>query len=141
MAEVREAVTDEEVAATYPVMSQLHPHLVGEEYVERVRRMQEESGYILVSALEEEQIRAVAGFRISEYLAHGNRLHVDELVTDELHRCRGYGKVLFDWLVERAREDGCSQLRLDSGVSRPGTHRFYFREKMRISSYHFALEL
>ena len=140
MAEIREAVTDEEVAATYTVMSQLHPHLVEEEYVGRVRRMREESGYSLVSILEDEYAMAVAGYRISEFLAHGKRLHIDDLVTDEAYRRGGYGKLLFDWLVERARSAGCTQLRLDSGVSRPDTHRFYFREKMRISSYHFALE-
>jgi hypothetical protein len=30
---------------------------------------------------------------------------------------------------------------LDSGTHRRDAHRFYFRERMHISSYHFALKL
>jgi len=47
------------------------------------------------------------------------------------------------WLVEEARGQGCGQLHLDSGVGseRADAHRFYFRHRLRIRSYHFAREL
>ena len=38
----------------------------------------------------------------------------------------------------RARAAGCSVLDLDSGVQRRDAHRFYMREGLTISSFHFA---
>jgi hypothetical protein len=44
-------------------------------------------------------------------------------------------------LARRAAAAGCSVLDLDSGVQRHDAHRFYFREAMHISSYHFMRPL
>lgn len=137
MAEVHEAITDEEVAATYPVMRQLRPHLDETEYGATVRRMRD-AGYRLAAALEGSTVRAVAGFRVQEFMAYGRFLYVDDLVTEEAARSGGYGKLLLEWLEAEARERGCVQLQLDSGVQRAQAHRFYFREGMSIASFHFS---
>jgi GNAT superfamily N-acetyltransferase len=138
--EVREALSDAEVAATFPVMHQLRPHLDEEGYAERVRRMRGE-GYRLAAVLEGEEVLCVAGFRIVEFLAHGRFLYVDDLVTDEGARSRGSGKLMLDWLASEARDADCEKLQLDSSVGRYDAHRFYFREGMHISSYHFSKAL
>ncbi len=140
MPEVREAFSDAEVAATYPVMRQLRPHLDEEEYVRRVRRMREE-GYRLAIVVEGDDVMYVAGFRVIEFLAHGRFLYVDDLVTDEGARSSGGGKQMLGWLAAEARSAGCEKLQLDSGVQRYTAHRFYFREGMHISSYHFSKTL
>ena len=140
MAEVREATSDAEVAATLPVMRQLRPHLDPERYVERVRCMRGE-GYRLAAVVEEEEVLCVAGFRIVEFLAHGRFLYVDDLVTDEGARSSGSGKRMLDWLADEARKAGCEKLQLDSGTQRHAAHRFYFREGMHITSYHFSKAL
>ena len=140
MAEVREALSDAEVAATYPVMRQLRPHLDEGEYLRRVRRMREE-GYRLAAVTEGEDVSCVAGFRVVEFLAHGKFLYVDDLVTDEGARSGGSGKLMLDWLAAEARSADCEKLQLDSGVQRHAAHRFYFREGMHITSYHFSKTL
>ncbi len=139
--EVRVAETDADVERCYPVMVQLRPHLTRESLVAQVRRQREREGYQLVYVEDEGQVRALAGFRFQEMLARGWHMYVDDLVTDELGRSRGYGAFLMDWLVARAREEGCDNLDLDSGVQRFAAHRFYFRQRMTISAYHFALPL
>jgi hypothetical protein len=48
---------------------------------------------------------------------------------------------MLDWLTEEARRADCVQLHLDSGVQRPDAHRFYFREGLTISAYHFRKDL
>lgn len=140
LAEVREISTDQEIAATFGVMKQLRSHLAKEEYLEMVRRMRKD-GYRLAAVVEGERVRSVAGFRISEYLHRGRHLYVDDLVTDGSVRSKGYGKLLFDWLVEEARKNGCEQFHLDSGVQRYEAHKFYFRENLKITAYHFSMEL
>jgi GNAT superfamily N-acetyltransferase len=84
---------------------------------------------------------AVAGFRVMEMLATGRTLYVDDLVTDEARRSRGYGKAMMDWLEAYAREAGCETFSLDSGTHRQEAHAFYFREGLRVTSFHFAKKL
>jgi GNAT superfamily N-acetyltransferase len=74
-------------------------------------------------------------------LATGKTMYVDDLVADEARRSRGYGKMLLDWLQQRARAEGCETFSLDSGTHRQEAHAFYFRERMRVTSFHFAKKL
>lgn len=135
------AASEEEIARCYAVVLQLRPHLEGEAaFVEQVRRQQGE-GYHLAFVEDDGQVTAVAGFRLLEMLSRGRFMYVDDLVTDAGRRSQGHGDALFDWLQVYAREHGCRLLDLDSGVQRFDAHRFYFRKRMHIPAYHFALEL
>ncbi len=134
------AETEEDAARGYAVMAQLRPHLSKDDYLAQVER-QLLQGYRLALLEADGVVRAVAGYRLYEMLAHGRVLYVDDLVTDEGARSRGYGAALFAWLVEQARAAGCAKLQLDSGVQRFDAHRFYFREGMHISSYRFSLDM
>jgi GNAT superfamily N-acetyltransferase len=138
--EIRIAVRDDEILACFPVLQQLRPQLRREELVARVRR-QEGEGYRLAYLAVDGVAAAVAGFRIANCLAWGKFLYVDDLVTDESRRSRGHGERLFEWLVERAREAGCGELHLDSGVQRFAAHRFYLLHRMAISSLHFSMPI
>jgi GNAT superfamily N-acetyltransferase len=137
---IKEVLTDAEVSATFPVMRQLRSHLAEDEYLERLRGMRR-SGYRLAAAAEDGKVRCVAGYRIVEFLAYGKFLYVDDLVSADDTRSEGHGKRMLDWLAGVAREEGCEFLHLDSGVQRHRAHRFYFREGMKISSYHFSMAL
>jgi GNAT superfamily N-acetyltransferase len=137
---IKEAQTDTEVSETFPVMLQLRPHLDEDEYLRTVRRMQR-SGYRLAAATESGEVRCVTGYRIVEFLAYGKFLYVDDFVTAEDARSEGHGGRMLDWLAVVAREEGAGSLQLDSGVQRHEAHRFYFREGMKISSYHFSMAL
>lgn len=138
---VRQLYTDGEIAATFAVMSQLRQHLDENEYLDTVRRMENSDGYRLAAGFEEEQVRCVAGYRILEALAYGRSLYVDDLVTDGAVRSRDFGGSMLGWLAGEAQRNGCARLHLDSGVQRHDAHRFYFREGMNISSYHFVKSL
>ena len=131
------AETDAEITACYAVMHELRPHIAEAEFLARVRR-QEASGYRLALARNSDQPVAAAGFRVLENLAWGRFLYVDDLVTLPAYRSRGFGARLLDWLRERAAQENCAQLHLDSGIQRKDAHRFYEREGMTLSSFHFA---
>ena len=137
---VRPAETDDEIAACFPVMAQLRPHLSAGEFVARVRR-QMLSGYRLAFVDDAGRVAAVAGYRLSENLAWGRFLYVDDLVTDAAARSRGHGERLLAWLTAEAERHGCAELHLDSGVQRHAAHRFYLRERMDITSHHFSKRL
>ena len=102
---------------------------------------QQIQGYKLVCLQDGDVVVAVAGFRVMEMLATGRTLYVDDLVTDVEQRSRGYGKAMLEWLQAYAQEAGCETFSLDSGTHRHEAHAFYFRERMRVTSFHFAKKL
>ena len=135
---IRLAISDQEVSACFPVMSQLRSHLDPTQFVPTVRRQQGQ-GYRLVYLEDQGKIHAVAGFRRIDNLAFGGVLYVDDLVTDIDSRSKGYGAQLLTWLRSQARADTCHSLQLDTGVQRKETQRFYDREGMRLSAYRYEI--
>ena len=135
------AETAADIGRCYETMNELRPHLRGEdEFIAQVQRQQAE-GYRVAFIEESGEIRAVAGYRLTENLFAGRILYVDDLVTREVERSKGYGEKLFDWLVAEARAGKCTALELDSNVQRFGAHRFYLRKRMDIEAHHFRLRL
>ena len=131
--------SDKQLARLAPVLCQLRPAFNPETLIPRIRQQQQE-GYLLACVLnDEDQVLCVAGFVIQLKLAWGRHLYVDDLVSDERHRSTGAGELLINWLKDYAREQGCEQLHLDSGVQRFGAHRFYLRHGFVINSHHFAI--
>lgn len=140
MPAIRIVETPAEIEQCFPVMAQLRPQLERAEFVTRVRR-QMAGGYRLAVLSADNSVKAVAGYRITENLAWGRFLYVDDLVTDQAARSQGYGKALLAWLTGQARQNGCAQLHLDSGAQRKDAHRFYLREDMENAGFHFSMQL
>jgi ribosomal protein S18 acetylase RimI-like enzyme len=135
------ATTDEDLRDCHPVITELRPHIeTVESFIAQVHR-QREYGFQLAYIREVDRVVAVAGYRIDEALAWGKYLYIYDLVTAADCRSRGYGKKLLDWLADIARQHQCVQLHLDSGVQKFAAHRFYLRERMNITSHHFAKKL
>lgn len=137
---IHELIEPADVAAAWPVMRQLRPHLDEAAFLAAVEAQRAE-GYRLAGVFSRDRVCAVAGFRVVSMLARGRHLYVDDLVTDEAQRGGGAGAALFEWLVHEARRERCERLHLDSGVQRFGAHRFYFARGMHIAAYHFALAI
>jgi hypothetical protein len=134
------AKTDLQIERCSAVMRELRPHIPAAGFLQRVKR-QAKLGYRLAFLEAGGKVRAVAGYRVSEALAWGRFLYVDDLVTGQADRSEGYGGALLDWLVAEAVKQGCQELHLDSGVQRFGAHRFYLAKRMDITCHHFALRL
>jgi GNAT superfamily N-acetyltransferase len=131
------ASTDEEIKSCFAVMSELRPHLRADTFVGLVRHMEGE-GYRLAFIEESGTVVAVAGYRIFTNLVVGKNLYVDDLVTAEAHRSKGYGELMLGWLRNVAKEAGCAHFHLDSGTQRHRAHRFYLRQGFDIMSFHFG---
>ena len=119
---------------------ELRPHHQTAERLAQQIDKQRADGYRIVASLTEDgEAAGVAGFRIGENTAWGRHLYVDDLVTRASNRGEGHADALFAWLFDEARRTGCGEFHLDSGVGpdREDAHRFYFRHRLRITSYHF----
>jgi len=139
--EILLARSDEEIAATFEVMHQLRPHLQRDDYVATMRALQVSDGLQLFALRDQGVVRAVATWRLMNVLYCGRVLYVDDLVSDEGARSRGYGSRLIARLKQEARAHGCSEIQLISNVKREAAHRFYFREGFGIECFHFRAAL
>jgi GNAT superfamily N-acetyltransferase len=133
--------SDSEILSTFSTFKQLRPHLTEDKFIRKIRRLQDNYGFNLVAVIENDEVNAAAGYRITESLAWGNYFYVDDLITDEKSRRKGYAKVLWDWLISQAKENDCEQFHLDSGVHRHDAHRFYLKGGLDITCHHFQMSL
>lgn len=140
MSTIQIAEAPAEILACYAVMAQLRPQYAQDQFLAQVQR-QMKHGYRLACLSATGVVQAVAGFRLLENLAWGQFLYVDDLVTHPDSRSQGHGKSLLAWLTEYARRQGCAQLHLDSGAQRKDAHRFYLREGMENTGFHFKTKL
>lgn len=138
---IKVAETDEEIDKCYPVMAELRPHVAREDFLHQVRRQMAASGFQLVYLSVGSDIKAVAGIRIAEWLARGKSLDLEDLVSAESDRSKGFGGKLFDWIVDLARKEDCTEVRLVSHVTRYRAHRFYLNKRMRLDAHFFSMSL
>jgi GNAT superfamily N-acetyltransferase len=134
---IRSIATDDEILATSLLMRQLRPEVPEALYLERIRGLMDHSGYRLAALEEHGRIVTVAGYRVLDKLYSGLNFTLDDFVTDEHARSRGYGARMFDWLRAEGRRLGCARLQLISKVHRESAHRFYFRAGLGIECFHF----
>jgi GNAT superfamily N-acetyltransferase len=131
---------DERLGSVFGVMRELRPHLDELEFKRRYDASHPE-GYRVVAIFDGEECRACAGYRMMTNLVSGYHMYVDDLVTAEQWRSRGYGRLLNKYLVDHAANAGCTSVQLDSATQRREAHRFYFRQRYTIFSFHFIRPL
>ena len=127
-------------ADVLPVLRELRPHLTAASFAVVYEQGYPQGLRFLVAYLDG-LCAGVAGWRIVANTSTLSKLYVDDLVTTEASRSRGVGRELLTELARRAQAAGCAVLDLDSGVQRADAHRFYMREGLTISSFHFARSL
>ena len=134
-----EEIDDAGLARTWPVMSQLRPHLNEAGYLAMVARMRLSDGFRVFAAVRDGVVVGVAGVRPMELLYCGHILQIDDLVVSETERSTGVGKALLDHVKAEARALGRTEVHLDSGMLRQDAHRFYDREGFERLGYHFRI--
>lgn len=134
------AETESEISNCFELMSELRPHLSKEDFFQKVHE-QMNAGYHLFTMYKDSVLVAVCGCRIASNLAWGKHLYIDDLVSLSDQRSLGHGHEVLEYLMGFAKEKGCVQVHLDSGVQRFAAHRFYLREGFKIASHHLSQEV
>jgi GNAT superfamily N-acetyltransferase len=124
------------LAAAERVHLQLRPHLAGR-YVPRMREVIAAGAEMAVAHVDGE-VLGVAVYRMVERTFSGREMYCDDLVTDEARRSKGVGHALMEHMRSLCARRGADAFTLDSGVQREQAHKFYFREGMTVTSFHFT---
>jgi GNAT superfamily N-acetyltransferase len=137
---IKECIADDEIRATFFIMQQLRPNLTNaDEYLRLVQTLKETEGYRLTALFDGETCVATAGFRVKRCLFSGGNpeIYIDDFITDSEKRSQGFGMQLFAWLKNECRELSCAGISLDSGTQRIEAHKFYSKEGMQKTAFHF----
>ncbi len=131
--------SEEDIALCFDVFKELRPHLNLSDFINQVSR-QAEFSYKIIGIKKDDVVVSAAGFRISEFLAWGKVLYLDDLTTLPAHRGNGYAAGLMDWLINHAKEMGCDALHLDTGHHRHQAHKLYLKKGLAITSHHLSID-
>ena len=139
--QLRHAESKADIAACFPVMAQLRPHLADPaELVTRVAR-QHAAGYRILAAWRGGAPVGLAGYRLEENLIHGRFVYVDDLVTTSAERGSGIGALLLDAVADEGRRLGVGRLVLDTAIDNVLAHRFYYRQGLLARALRFSREI
>ena len=134
------ATTELDLSNSFKAFNVLRPHLTLEAFLSQVKR-QQDYGYQVLALSENGHIVSVAGFRLSEYLAWGKILYIDDLSTLPEARNKGYADRLLSWLIDHATTQACNAVHLDTGHGRHHAHKLYLKKGFQINSHHLSLDL
>jgi GNAT superfamily N-acetyltransferase len=124
-----------------PVLAELRTELTPESFAAIYAEGHPQGLRFTAAFDDDDRCVGVAGWRVIATTVAARKLYIDDLVTSAAGRGRGIGRALLAELSRRAREAGCRVIDLDSGVHRSDAHRFYMRERMAITSFHFGKTL
>ncbi|KAG2387214.1 hypothetical protein C9374_001546 [Naegleria lovaniensis] len=134
--------TTQEIEACFSTFKELRTHLTTPQaFVEQVLEQQKEGYQIHAIENENHQVVACVGFRKMTTTAWGKIVYIDDLITSESCRGRGYGTLLLNHVLNFAKENGCSQIHLDSGYNRNTAHRVYLKFGFELGAHHFWMKV
>ena len=139
--QILEISTEDEIANCFEVFLELRPHLKNKEKFTETVLLQMKDGYKIIAIKEGDQIASCAGYRYMQTLSWGKFIYIDDLITQEKSRGKGYGAKLLQYVINEAKNSGCNQVHLDSGHARFDAHKLYLQNGFKITCHHFGLEL
>ncbi len=135
--EVKELNSKEEILKHLTVLKFLYPELTYEKYSEMLDDMLK-ANYGQVAVFEGEKCIAISGFWFGTKLWCGKFIELDNVVVDPEYRSKGIGKLMSDFLEDKALKLKCTILVLDAYTTNFGAHRFYYNQGFGPKGFHFV---
>jgi GNAT superfamily N-acetyltransferase len=127
----------DEMLQTLDVLKELYPSLTPENYLADLKEMLPNNRYGQVAVFDGDTCVGVSGYWIGTKLWCGKYLEIDNLVVSAKVRSKGVGKMIFDYLSEKAQQEECSMVSLDSYTSNFKAHKFFYNEGFAPKGFHF----
>lgn len=131
----------ETMLRSFPLIQQLNPKMSMARYTSLLRAIVDQGNYFQIGCFDGDRQIGLSGIWIGTKVWCGKYLEVDNFIVDEKYRGQGIGKKLLEWADQRAREENCEMIALDSYVVAEGAHRFYFTNGFKIEGFHMTKRL
>lgn len=135
--QTRELTTIDEMLSQIDTMRFLYPNITLEKYQSFLSEMVPHN-YTQIAVFENEVCLGITGCWSSTKLWTGKYLEIDNFVVHPEHRSKGIGKILTDYIEQKALDLGCSSIVLDAFTGNFGAHRFYYNQGYGPKGFHFV---
>ncbi len=134
--EIRELKTLEEMLPHLAVLQELYPKLDAESYQSMLQDMIPHN-YAQIGVFNADKCIAISGYWLGTKLWCGPYLELDNVIVSEKARGTGAGKLIQQYLEEKAKELNCSIMVLDAYSNNFKAHRFYYNQGYAPRGFHF----
>lgn len=137
---IREARSDADYHKAYPVIRQLFPHLDMQTYARRVF-IARATGYRMFIGEMNDAIVGVIGIMPNHNLHDGFVTYIEHVVVDTKYRGKGFGTELIKFAENRALEEGCSLIELDTDAGAEKAEALYLKNGYKKSGNYLFKQL
>lgn len=128
--------TVDEMLSQIETIKFLYPNMTIERYEGFLSDMIPKN-YKQVAVFNEDQCIGLTGFWFGTKLWTGKYLEIDNFVVHPDYRKNGIGKLLTDFIDEKAKELNCTCVVLDAFTGNFDAHRFYYNQGYVPRGFHF----
>ena len=122
--------------AQFEIMKHLYPKFTLETYESYLKEMIPHN-YTQIAVFDKEEILGLTGCWSGTKLWSGKYLEVDNFIVHPNHRSKGIGKLLTDFVNQKALDLGCTMIVLDAFTGNFTAHRFYYNQGYEPRGFHF----
>jgi GNAT superfamily N-acetyltransferase len=137
---IRELYGLEEMLSTCDILKEVYITLNLEDYRTMLEDMLPHN-YGQIAAFDDDKLVAVAGYWLHTKIWSGKYLEMDNVVVAAAHRSFGIGKMMEEYLAQKAKENHCKMMVLDAFVENFKAHKFYMNQGYVARGNHFVKNL
>lgn len=135
--QIQEFTTIPEMLAQIETIRFLYPNLSAEKYEKYLSEMVPHN-YTQIAVFENNICLGITGCWSATKLWTGKYLEIDNFVVNPEHRSKGIGKLLTDYIEQKALALDCSSIVLDAFTGNFAAHRFYYNQGYGPKGFHFV---
>nr|WP_315213301.1 GNAT family N-acetyltransferase [uncultured Flavobacterium sp.] len=122
--------------AQIEVIRHLYPKFTLEKYESYLKEMIPHN-YKQVAVFEANICVGISGFWSGVKLWSGKYVEIDNFIVHPEHRSKGIGKMMTDYINDKAIKAGCTMIVLDAFTGNFTAHRFYYNQGYNPRGFHF----
>ena len=123
--------------AQIETMQHLYPKLSNEKYESYLLDMVPHN-YIQIAVFDNGTCVGLTGLWSVTKLWSGKYLEIDNFIVHPDHRSKGVGKMMTDYINQKALDLGCTNIVLDAFTTNFTAHRFYYNQGYGAKGFHFV---
>jgi len=135
-----ELTTIEEMFEQIEIIRYLYPNISEEKYKTYLEAMILHN-YTQVAVFDEEDCVGLTGLWYGIKLWSGKYLEIDNFIVHPNYRSKGIGKLLTDYVNQKAIDLDCTMIVLDAYTQNFTAHRFYYNQGYNPRGFHFIKTL
>jgi len=122
------------------IIRHLYPNISEEKYKTYLEAMIPHN-YTQVAIFEDQECIGLTGLWYGIKLWSGKYMEIDNFIVHPEHRSKGIGKLLTDFVHQKATDSDCTMIVLDAFTGNFTAHRFYYNQGYNPRGFHFIKTL